>query len=109
MSSASVGTLCPSGSWQCEGQWIREHFGSENLLGTYSNYWNLSKGILLDKMSNLSTFPHGYPPFSHDSQSCPLDGTHLSDALIKPFEESDIPEAMTSVGITNLKVVYVIL
>ena len=67
MSSPSIATLCSSREWECEGRRIMQHhgfseFGHEDgtgrawdystLLRLYSQFWDLSKPLLLEKTPN---------------------------------------------------------
>lgn len=88
MSSPEMTTLCSAGTWQCEGKWIINHYGIENLLETYSRYWDLSKKIFIDKRTT--------------------NGTNLESDFIVPFE-SALPDSFISAGITKINVVYLLM
>eukprot|EP00928_Gymnodinium_smaydae_P058189 TRINITY_DN4141_c0_g2_i1.p1 TRINITY_DN4141_c0_g2~~TRINITY_DN4141_c0_g2_i1.p1 ORF type:complete len:355 (-),score=35.43 TRINITY_DN4141_c0_g2_i1:59-1123(-) len=51
MSSPDVATLCSARTWQCEAKLdqVPRHFADKNLLHRFTNIWNMSKIVLLDK------------------------------------------------------------
>eukprot|EP00448_Togula_jolla_P035633 CAMPEP_0170621226 /NCGR_PEP_ID=MMETSP0224-20130122/28491_1 /TAXON_ID=285029 /ORGANISM="Togula jolla, Strain CCCM 725" /LENGTH=366 /DNA_ID=CAMNT_0010947477 /DNA_START=65 /DNA_END=1165 /DNA_ORIENTATION=+ len=97
MSSPKVATLCKSNFWQCEGHKLLESMGhglatdeidTDFMLTTYSNFWDLSRPVLLDKKTKN---------MDHLAQQ--------DDILIK----NQPPAMMRDHGIQRIETAYVIM
>lgn len=101
MSSKKLSHLCSLGTWQCEGFWKMFEYSADNdkrnnvsnwdiseMLSTYAGGWNLSNPVLFDKS--------------------PVPMMQV-EAFHKKFKAVSLPSALTSIGIQELKLGYVLM